>query len=99
VSKQRCRSSMPPRKLRAFSWLFASICEESLHGATDTKSYGRGPTVLTAADGKRRRVYQRWATPLELFRNCHATTASCDPASLWPNWIVSLNCNPTPKPR
>ena len=26
------------------------------------------PTVLTAANGKRRRVYQRWATPFELFR-------------------------------
>lgn len=26
------------------------------------------PTVHTAANGKRRRVYQRWATPLELFR-------------------------------
>ena len=26
------------------------------------------PTVLIAANGKRRRVYQRWATPLELFR-------------------------------
>ncbi len=26
------------------------------------------PTVLTAANGKRRRIYQRWATPFELFR-------------------------------
>lgn len=26
------------------------------------------PTILTAANGKRRRVYQRWATPFELFR-------------------------------
>lgn len=26
------------------------------------------PTVLTAANGKRHRVYQRWATPFELFR-------------------------------
>lgn len=26
------------------------------------------PTVLTAPNGKRRRVYQRWATPFELFR-------------------------------
>lgn len=26
------------------------------------------PTVETAANGKRRRVYQRWATPFELFR-------------------------------
>lgn len=26
------------------------------------------PTVLTTANGKRRRVYQRWATPFELFR-------------------------------
>lgn len=26
------------------------------------------PTVLTAANGKRRRVYQHWATPFELFR-------------------------------
>jgi transposase InsO family protein len=26
------------------------------------------PTVLTAANGKRRRVYLRWATPFELFR-------------------------------
>src|SRR5215470_19995380 len=25
------------------------------------------PTVLTGANGKRCRVYQRWATPLELF--------------------------------
>jgi hypothetical protein len=31
------------------------------------------PTVLTGANGKRRRVYQRWATPFELLRgvpNC-----------------------------
>ena len=31
------------------------------------------PKVLTAANGKRRRIYQRWATPWELFRelpNC-----------------------------
>jgi len=26
------------------------------------------PTVLTASNGKRRRIYQRWATPWELFR-------------------------------
>jgi len=26
------------------------------------------PTVLTASNGKRRRIYQRWATPLELFQ-------------------------------
>lgn len=26
------------------------------------------PTILTAANGKRRRIYRRWATPLELFR-------------------------------
>ena len=26
------------------------------------------PKVLTAANGKRRRVYERWATPFELFR-------------------------------
>lgn len=26
------------------------------------------PTVLTQANGKRRRIYQRWATPFELFR-------------------------------
>ena len=26
------------------------------------------PTVLTQANGKRRRIYQRWATPWELFR-------------------------------
>ena len=26
------------------------------------------PTVLTSANGKRRRIYQRWATPWELFR-------------------------------
>ena len=26
------------------------------------------PTVVTAANGKRRRVYRRWATPFELFR-------------------------------
>ena len=26
------------------------------------------PTVITAANGKRRRIYQRWATPFELFR-------------------------------
>jgi len=26
------------------------------------------PTILTAANGKRRRVYRRWATPFELFR-------------------------------
>jgi len=26
------------------------------------------PTILTAANGKRRRIYQRWATPWELFR-------------------------------
>jgi hypothetical protein len=26
------------------------------------------PTLLTQPNGKRRRVYQRWATPLELFR-------------------------------
>jgi len=26
------------------------------------------PTVLTAANGKRRRIYERWATPWELFR-------------------------------
>ena len=26
------------------------------------------PTVLTAANGKRRRIYRRWATPWELFR-------------------------------
>jgi transposase InsO family protein len=26
------------------------------------------PKVLTAANGKRRRIYQRWATPWELFR-------------------------------
>jgi transposase InsO family protein len=26
------------------------------------------PTVLTATNGKRRRVYQRWATPFELFQ-------------------------------
>jgi len=26
------------------------------------------PTLLTQANGKRRRIYRRWATPLELFR-------------------------------
>ena len=26
------------------------------------------PKILTAANGKRRRVYLRWATPFELFR-------------------------------
>jgi hypothetical protein len=26
------------------------------------------PTVLTQANGKRSRIYQRWATPFELFR-------------------------------
>ena len=26
------------------------------------------PTILTAANGKRRRIYQRWATPFELLR-------------------------------
>jgi transposase InsO family protein len=26
------------------------------------------PTIVTAANGKRRRIYQRWATPFELFR-------------------------------
>ena len=26
------------------------------------------PKVITQANGKRRRVYQRWATPFELFR-------------------------------
>jgi transposase InsO family protein len=26
------------------------------------------PTVVTAANGKRRRIYRRWATPFELFR-------------------------------
>jgi transposase InsO family protein len=26
------------------------------------------PTILTASNGKRRRVYRRWATPFELFR-------------------------------
>jgi len=26
------------------------------------------PTILTAANGKRRRIYRRWATPFELFR-------------------------------
>jgi hypothetical protein len=26
------------------------------------------PKVITEANGKRRRVYQRWATPFELFR-------------------------------
>jgi hypothetical protein len=26
------------------------------------------PKVLTEANGKRRRIYQRWATPFELFR-------------------------------
>jgi hypothetical protein len=26
------------------------------------------PTVITQANGKRRRIYQRWATPFELFR-------------------------------
>ena len=26
------------------------------------------PTILTQANGKRRRIYRRWATPLELFR-------------------------------
>lgn len=26
------------------------------------------PRVLTAPNGKRRRVYRRWATPFELFR-------------------------------
>jgi len=33
-----------------------------LHGVEDE------PKVLTAANGKRRRVYLRWATPFELFR-------------------------------
>jgi len=32
------------------------------------------PTVLTVANGKRRRIYQRWATPFELFREL----PSCD---------------------
>jgi len=27
------------------------------------------PTVVTAANGKRRRIYERWATPFELFRD------------------------------
>jgi hypothetical protein len=26
------------------------------------------PNILTAANGKRRRIYLRWATPLEMFR-------------------------------
>ena len=26
------------------------------------------PQILTQANGKRRRIYQRWATPLELFQ-------------------------------
>ena len=26
------------------------------------------PKIITAANGKRRRVYLRWATPLELFQ-------------------------------
>ena len=26
------------------------------------------PKILTAANGKRRRIYLRWATPLEMFR-------------------------------
>jgi hypothetical protein len=26
------------------------------------------PRVLTAANGKRRRIYERWATPFELFQ-------------------------------
>jgi hypothetical protein len=29
------------------------------------------PKVLTAANGKRRRVYLRWATPFEMFRELH----------------------------
>jgi len=57
------------------------------------------PTILTAANGKRRRIYQRWATPFELLRELPRCESFCDPVSPSPSWSISPNCNPTPKPR
>jgi len=39
--------------------------------------------VLTAANGKRRRVYLRWATPFELFRELQAARITCGHTSRW----------------
>ena len=47
------------------------------------------PKIITEANGKRRRVYQRWATPFELFQEAAAAArATCGRASRSPNWIA-----------
>jgi hypothetical protein len=55
------------------------------------------PKILTQANGKRRRVYLRWATPFELFRELPRCRAICGQTSLWRNWITSPKPNPIPK--
>jgi transposase InsO family protein len=37
------------------------------------------PKILTEANGKRRRVYERWATPFELFREVHSCESYLQP--------------------
>ena len=57
------------------------------------------PTVLTQANGRRRTVYQRWATPFERFRELSRCERFLRPGVSLAELDVSPNCSPTPKPR
>ena len=57
------------------------------------------PSIVTAANGKRRRVYLRWATPFELFQESTALPEFAAARVTLAELEVSPSINPTPKPR
>ncbi len=57
------------------------------------------PTVLTQANGKRRRVYQRWATPFELFCEVPKCESFLRPGVTLAELERFAQLNPIPKPR
>ena len=56
------------------------------------------PKIVTEANGKRRRVYLRWATPFEIFQADRNAKATCGLVSRWRNWNALPKVNPIPKP-
>jgi len=56
------------------------------------------PKVVIAANGKRRRLYQRWATLSNCCRSHRMARAVCGQGSRSRNWSTTPTLNPTPKP-
>jgi hypothetical protein len=55
--------------------------------------------IVEQPNGKRQRVYRKWATPFEIFSQApQCESCVCGPVSAWPIWKASPKRSPIPKP-